>query len=150
MSKALPTGQTRGRFACKATPSNRSTGDASNAKDRNNPKGPWGLAADFIDAEGIVDLGRVADAFRMSRSQMAETAGLAHSTIAKTKRHGTPRSQARMLEILEIINRVKDWAGGEAQAMAWFRSQPIPAIPHDVLPFQISRYSARFVRVLCV
>jgi hypothetical protein len=30
------------------------------------------------------------------------------------------------------------------------RSQPIPAIPYYVLPFQISRHSARFVRAFCV
>lgn len=30
--------------------------------------------------------------------------------------------------MLEIISRVRDWAGGEAQAMAWYRSQPIPAL----------------------
>ena len=34
----------------------------------------------------------------------------------------------RMTEMLEIISRVRGWAGGEAQAMAWYRSQPIPAL----------------------
>jgi hypothetical protein len=27
----------------------------------------------------------------------------------------------------EIIERVSGWAGGERQAFAWYRSQPIPA-----------------------
>jgi hypothetical protein len=31
-------------------------------------------------------------------------------------------------EAAEIIGRVRDWAGGEAQAMAWYRSEPIPAL----------------------
>ncbi|WP_296615526.1 antitoxin Xre/MbcA/ParS toxin-binding domain-containing protein [Sphingomonas sp.] len=30
--------------------------------------------------------------------------------------------------MLEIISRIRDWAGGEAQVMAWYRSQPIPAL----------------------
>ena len=30
--------------------------------------------------------------------------------------------------MLEIISRVRDWAGGETQTMAWYRSQPIPAL----------------------
>jgi uncharacterized protein (DUF2384 family) len=30
--------------------------------------------------------------------------------------------------MLEIVSRVRDWAGGDIQAMAWYRSQPIPAL----------------------
>ena len=29
---------------------------------------------------------------------------------------------------LEILDRVKDLAGGEAAALIWYRSQPIPAL----------------------
>jgi hypothetical protein len=29
--------------------------------------------------------------------------------------------------MLEIVNRISDWAGSEEQAMAWYRAQPIPA-----------------------
>ena len=31
-------------------------------------------------------------------------------------------------EILEILARVRDWAGGAAQALAWYHSQPIPSL----------------------
>lgn len=31
-------------------------------------------------------------------------------------------------EMLEILSRVREWAGGETQAMAWYRSQPIPSL----------------------
>ena len=31
-------------------------------------------------------------------------------------------------EILEILARVRDWAGGAAQAMAWYHSRPIPSL----------------------
>jgi hypothetical protein len=33
--------------------------------------------------------------------------------------------QARVQEMLEIIGRVVDWAGGKEQAMAWYRAEPI-------------------------
>lgn len=88
----------------------------------------WGVVGRFMDPAGIVDIGRVADAFHMSKSQLAETAGLGAATVSKAARQSAPKTQSRMTEILEIINRVKDWAGGEAQAMAWYRSQPIPAL----------------------
>jgi uncharacterized protein (DUF2384 family) len=87
-----------------------------------------GLAMNFINERGIVDVDRVATTFRMSKAQLAETAGLGTATISKSDRKTSPRTQARVTEMLEIIGRVRDWAGGEAQAMAWYRSQPIPAL----------------------
>ncbi|MEG3145535.1 antitoxin Xre/MbcA/ParS toxin-binding domain-containing protein [Sphingomonas sp. RT2P30] len=83
---------------------------------------------EFMDNGGLVDVDRVATAFRMTKGQLAETAGLATATISKTDRKASPRTQARVTEMLEIISRVRAWAGGEAQAMAWYRSQPIPAL----------------------
>lgn len=87
-----------------------------------------GLVARFMDGAGAIDVGRVAEAFRMSRGQFAETIGLPPTTAAKASRLAAPRTQARVAEMLEIIARVRDWAGGEAQAMAWYRSQPLPAL----------------------
>lgn len=86
------------------------------------------FVAGFMDKSGIVDVERVANAFRMTKGQLAETAGLGAATISKSDRRSAPRTQARVTEMLEIISRVRDWAGGEAQAMAWYRSQPIPAL----------------------
>lgn len=87
-----------------------------------------GLPADFMDGRGLIQVGRVADAFSMTKGQLAETTGLATATITKSERSLTPRAQSRMTEMLEIINRVQEWAGGRRQAMAWYRSQPIPAL----------------------
>lgn len=87
----------------------------------------FGFVTSFID-QGIIDVDRVADAFRMSKLQLAETAGLGVASLSKANRRVAPKAQSRMTEMLEIISRVRDWAGGEAQAMAWYRSQPIPAL----------------------
>ena len=87
-----------------------------------------GFVMDFMDKSGLVDVDRVATAFRMTKKQLAETAGLATATISKTDRKASPRTQTRVTEMLEIISRVRAWAGGEAQAMAWYRAQPIPAL----------------------
>ncbi len=84
--------------------------------------------AGFMDNGGRVDPGRVADVFFMSRAQLAHTVGLPATSVAKASRSVAPKTQARMTEMLEILGRVHDWAGGEAQAMAWYRSEPIPAL----------------------
>ena len=82
----------------------------------------------FMTEAGVVDVDRVAHAFRMSKGQLAQTAGLGLASVSKADRRVAPKAQTRVTEILEIISRVRDWAGGEAQAMAWYRSQPIPAL----------------------
>ncbi len=82
----------------------------------------------FIGKAGLIDVDRVAEAFGMSKLQLAQTIGLAHASVSKSYRSSAPKAQTRVTEMLEIISRVRDWAGGEAQAMAWYRSQPIPAL----------------------
>jgi uncharacterized protein (DUF2384 family) len=87
-----------------------------------------GFVTHFIDKGGIVDVDRVADTFRMTKGQLAETVGLGAATIGKAERKTAPRTQSRVREMLEIVARIRDWTGGETQAMAWYRSQPIPAL----------------------
>jgi hypothetical protein len=85
-----------------------------------------GLAG-FLDAAGQVQIARVAEGFGMSKSQLAETIGLAREALYKTARARAAKTQSRVREMLEIVARVSDWAGGKQQAMAWYRAQPIAA-----------------------
>ena len=75
---------------------------------------------------GLVQLGAVADSFRMSKGQLAATAGLSRETVYKADRAMAPKAQNRVREMLEIIARISDWAGGDDPAMAWYRSHPLP------------------------
>lgn len=81
-----------------------------------------------MNERGGVDVDRVAEAFRISKVQLAQTIGLGIASVTKADRRVAPKVQARVTEMLEIISRVLDWAGDEAQAMAWYRSQPLPAL----------------------
>lgn len=85
------------------------------------------FAAGFFDADGAVAVDRVAHAFGMTKFQLADTLGLARETLYKSNRANAPKTQARMREMLEIIGRIEQWAGGKLQAMAWYRAQAIPA-----------------------
>ena len=86
------------------------------------------LAAGYLDRAGDVDVEQVMDRFGLSRVQLAETAGLSRDTFQKAARAAAPKARARLVEMLEILGRVCEWAGGQAQAMAWYRSQPIPSL----------------------
>ena len=70
---------------------------------------------------------RVANRFGMSKTQLAQTIGLRPENLQRAKRAAAPRTQIRVTEMLEIVGRVTAWAGGEKQAMAWYRAEPIPA-----------------------
>lgn len=85
------------------------------------------FVARFMNERGV-DVDRAAEAFRMSKVQLAHTIGLGVASLLKADRRMAPKVQTRMTEMLEIIARVLDYAGGEVQAMAWYRSQPIPAL----------------------
>ena len=83
--------------------------------------------AGLMDTRGAVNVDDVAETFHMSKAQLAETAGLAREVLQKASRRDGPKAQSRVREMLEIISLVQGWAGGPAQAMAWYRAEPIPA-----------------------
>ena len=85
------------------------------------------LILSYMDPAGRIAAERVANGFGMSKSQLAETTGLARETLYRSERIGAPKAQGRLREMLEIISRVSEWAGGKEQAMAWYRAQPLPA-----------------------
>jgi hypothetical protein len=85
------------------------------------------LVMKFLDAMGHVSMKRVAKSFGMSKVQIAETIGLKPETVYRAARLAAPKTQTRATEMLEIVGRIADWAGGEKQAMAWYRAEPIAA-----------------------
>jgi hypothetical protein len=99
---------------------------AAAAVDQPQPRGGY-FVVTFLDSKGHVSVGRVAKRFGMSKGQLAETIGLKPETVYRAARLEAPKTQARATEMLEIIGRIADWAGGEKQAMAWYRAEPIPA-----------------------
>ena len=95
---------------------------------RRRPAAPAPVSmADVLRSPGVMDLHGVTTLFGMTQAQIAETAGLAHETLQKVERRNAPKTQGRLREMLEILRRIEDWAGGPAQAMAWYRAEPIPA-----------------------
>ncbi|CDM60915.1 hypothetical protein LPU83_pLPU83c_0353 (plasmid) [Rhizobium favelukesii] len=85
------------------------------------------LILSYMDRGGKIAIGQVADGFGMSKGQLAETAGLARESLYRSERSGAAKTQSRLREMLEIISRITEWAGGKEQAMAWYRAQPLPA-----------------------
>jgi hypothetical protein len=65
--------------------------------------------------------------YGLTKKQLAQTIGVAPEALYKRERLGAAKTQSRLREMNEILTRVAGWAGGPAQAMAWYRAEPIPA-----------------------
>ena len=83
-------------------------------------------ARTFLGSKGAVSLDAVARSFGFSKTQLAATVGLSVETLYRADRSAAPKTQARVKEMLEIVSRVSEWAGGKHQAMAWYRAEPLP------------------------
>ncbi len=102
--------------------------------------------AAFLDRQGLVAVDLVAERFGMSKAQLAGTVGLNPVTLQRSARAGSPRAQARLSEMLEIISRIADWAGGEKQAMAWYRAEPLPEFGGRTAEYLVRDGKANAVR----
>src|SRR5689334_2153951 len=68
------------------------------------------ILAKYMDKGGIVDVSRMASGLFISRDQLAKTAGLPTTTVAKRERSLAAKPQHRLREMLEILARIEDWA----------------------------------------
>ncbi len=76
---------------------------------------------------GLIAADRLSDLLHITRAELAVAAGLSRDAVSKRARVGAPATQARLRDLLEILNRVRGWAGSPQQAFAWYRSQPLPS-----------------------
>ncbi len=86
------------------------------------------LAGGLLGKTGTAEIDDVADALGLTRTQLAETVGLGAATLTKADRRASAKARGRITELVEILDRIAGWAGGTAQALVWYRSQPIPAL----------------------
>lgn len=76
---------------------------------------------------GLVQPAMLSDRLGINSSQLAVMLGVSRDAISKRARLASPAVQAKLRDVAEIINRVLPWAGSEATAYAWYRSQPLPS-----------------------
>ncbi len=79
----------------------------------------------YLD-EHVFSPAKIAEALRTTKSEISETLGLAGDALTRRQRIEAPKTQSRLREMLEILNRVEPHAGSILAAYAWFRSAPLP------------------------
>jgi len=69
---------------------------------------------------------KIAEAFRTTSEEVARTAGLGKDAVQRKERVRSDRTQRRLREMVEIINKVEPRFGSAMMAYAWYRSEPLP------------------------
>ena len=83
--------------------------------------------AKVVGQDGTIAPEALSDCLRVTRLQLAAASGLSRDAVSKTVRLQASATQARLRDVVEIINRVLPWAGSVPQAFAWYRAQPLPS-----------------------
>lgn len=128
MSYFMPVNMVKGSDMVATAPKAPSTKRRSASTLRRDRATSGNLVLRYIDASGGIDFDGITSGFGISKTQLAETAGLGRDVLQKATRRRAAKTQTRVREMLEIVARIEAWAGGQAQAMAWYRSQPIAAL----------------------
>ena len=68
----------------------------------------------------------VADALRTTKSEIAGTLGLGKDAFSRASRVRARKTQTRLRQMLEILNRAEAITGSPLAAYAWFRAEPLP------------------------
>src|SRR5574337_940301 len=84
------------------------------------PMGP----AQYAD-DGVFAPRRIADALQTTSDELARTAGLGKDAIQRKDRVTSDRTQRRLREMVEVINKVEPRFGSALIAYAWYRSEPL-------------------------
>lgn len=82
---------------------------------------------DTATPDGLIAVDRLSSVLHITRAELALSLGLSRDAVGKTTRASAPATQSRLRDIVEILNRVRPWAGSPQQAFAWYRSQPLPS-----------------------
>src|SRR5690606_2623656 len=81
--------------------------------------------AQYAD-DGFFSPRKIAAALRTTSEEIARSAGLGRDAIQRKERLHSDKTQRRLREVTEIINKVEPRFGSALMAYAWYRSEPLP------------------------
>lgn len=74
---------------------------------------------------GVFAPRKIADALRTTSEEIARSAGLGKDAVQRKDRVRSDRTQRRLREMIEIVNKVEPRFGSALMAYAWYRSEPL-------------------------
>lgn len=75
---------------------------------------------------GVFMPAKIAAALRTTSAEVAQTLGLGRDAVQRKDRVPADKTQRRLREMVEVINKVSARFGSPMMAYAWYRSEPLP------------------------
>jgi len=80
--------------------------------------------ANFAES-GRFEPRKIAAALRTSAEEIAMTVGLGKDALRRRTRIDSDKTQRRLRELIEVLNKIEPRFGSELMAYAWYRSEPL-------------------------
>ncbi len=68
---------------------------------------------------------KIAEVLRTTSEDIARAAGLGRDAVQRKDRMRSDRTQRRLREMIEVLNKVEPRFGSALMAYAWYRSEPL-------------------------
>jgi hypothetical protein len=81
--------------------------------------------AQYAD-KGLFAPAKIASVLRTTNDEVARSAGLGRDAVQRKERVRSHKTQRRLREMIEIINKIEPRFGSALMAFAWYRSEPLP------------------------
>ena len=69
---------------------------------------------------------KIVDVLRTTSEELARSLGLGKDAIQRKDRIASDRTQRRIRQMVEVLNKVEPRFGSALLAYAWYRSEPLP------------------------
>ena len=79
----------------------------------------------IVTTENRISPSELAARLRIAKYELAAALCVPRDAVSKKARVEAPKTQSRLRDMMEIINRILPWTGSELAAFAWYRSQPL-------------------------
>jgi hypothetical protein len=80
--------------------------------------------AQYAD-NGLFAPRKIANVFHTTSDDIARSAGLGKDAVQRKERINSNKTQRRLREMIEVVNKVETRFGSALMAYAWYRSQPL-------------------------
>ncbi|OWV92784.1 hypothetical protein ATY81_16670 [Rhizobium sp. R72] len=74
---------------------------------------------------GLFEPKKIADTLKTTIEEVARTAGLGKDAVQRKDRLRSDKTQRRLREMIEIVNKVEPRFGSALMGYAWYRSEPL-------------------------
>lgn len=81
--------------------------------------------AQYTD-DGFFSPSKIDAALRTTSEEVARTAGLGRDAVQRKEQMRSDRTQRRLREMVEVLDKIEPRFGSVLMAYAWYRSEPLP------------------------